>query len=173
MLTLAGFGLNFGIDFRGGILMEVRSKDKISIITMRDKLADLNLGEVNIQEFGKETDALIRIQKQEGAEKEQLVAINKVKAALGAEIEYRRTEFVGPTVGEELKEAGLLAIGLALLAILIYIWLRFEWQFGVGALVALTHDIITTVGLFSLLQYACQSSSRVMQYLCAAVRRLK
>ena len=83
----------------------------------------------------------------------QLVAINKVKSALGTEIEYRRTEFVGPTVGEELKEAGLLAIGLALLAILIYIWLRFEWQFGVGALVALTHDIITTVGLFSLLQY--------------------
>jgi preprotein translocase subunit SecF len=153
MLTLASFGLNFGIDFRGGILMEVRSKDNISIITMRDRLADLNLGEVNIQEFGKETDALIRIQKQEGAEKEQLVAINKVKAALGTEIEYRRTEFVGPTVGEELKEAGLLAIGLALLAILIYIWLRFEWQFGVGALVALTHDIITTIGLFSLLQY--------------------
>jgi preprotein translocase subunit SecF len=153
MLALAGFGLNFGIDFRGGILMEVRSEDKINIITMRDKLADLKLGEVNIQEFGKETDALIRIQKQEGAEKEQLVAINKVKSALGTEIEYRRTEFVGPTVGEELKEAGLLAIGLALLAILIYIWLRFEWQFGVGALVALTHDIITTVGLFSLLQY--------------------
>ena len=153
MLALAGFGLNFGIDFRGGILMEVRSEDKINIMTMRDKLADLKLGEVNIQEFGKETDALIRIQKQEGAEKEQLVAINKVKSALGVEIEYRRTEFVGPTVGEELKEAGLLAIGLALLAILIYIWLRFEWQFGVGALVALTHDIITTVGLFSLLQY--------------------
>ena len=153
ILALAGFGLNFGIDFRGGILMEVRSEDKINIITMRDKLADLKLGEVNIQEFGKETDALIRIQKQEGAEKEQLVAINKVKSALGTEIEYRRTEFVGPTVGEELKEAGLLAIVLALLAILIYIWLRFEWQFGVGALVALTHDIITTVGLFSLLQY--------------------
>ena len=153
LLTLASFGLNFGIDFRGGILMEVRSKDNISIIMMRDRLADLNLGEVNIQEFGKETDALIRIQKQEGAEEEQLVAINKVKAALGTEIEYRRTEFVGPTVGEELKEAGLLAIGLALLSILIYIWLRFEWQFGVGALVALTHDIITTIGLFSLLQY--------------------
>ena len=153
ILALAGFGLNFGIDFRGGILMEVRSEDKINIITMRDKLADLKLGEVNIQEFGKETDPLIRIQKQEGAEKEQLVAINKVKSTLGAEIEYRRTEFVGPTVGEELKEAGLLAIGLALLAILIYIWLRFEWEFGVVALVALTHDIITTVGLFSLLQY--------------------
>ena len=150
MLALAGFGLNFGIDFRGGILMEVRSEDKINIITMRDKLADLKLGEVNIQEFGKETDALIRIQKQEGAEKEQLVAINKVKSALGTEIEYRRTEFVGPTVGEELKEAGLLAIGLALLAILIYIWLRFEWQFGVGAIIALTHDVLSTIGIFAL-----------------------
>jgi preprotein translocase subunit SecF len=124
---------------------------KISI--MRDKLSDLMLGEINIQEFGKTTDILIRIQRQDGAEKEQLVAIKKVKEALGGNIEYRRTEFVGPTVGEELKEAGLLAISLALLSILIYIWLRFEWQFGLGAIIALSHDILTTIGLFALLQY--------------------
>ena len=153
LFSLGTYGLNFGIDFRGGILMEVRSTDGMKIPVMRNKLSELMLGEINIQEFGKTTDILIRIQRQDGAEKEQLVAIEKVKDALGENIEYRRTEFVGPTVGEELKESGLLAISLALISILIYIWLRFEWQFGLGAIIALSHDILTTIGLFALLQY--------------------
>ena len=133
--------------------MEIRSSNAVNIPQIRDKLSNLGLGEVTIQEFGKETDALVRIQRQDGAEKEQMAAINKVKDRLGSEFEYRRTEFVGPTVGKELKEAGIIAICLALLSILIYIWLRFEWQFSLGAIAALSHDIVSTVGLFALLQY--------------------
>tara|TARA_B100001123_G_C15256127_1_gene1004717 strand:- start:617 stop:1405 length:789 start_codon:yes stop_codon:yes gene_type:complete len=133
--------------------MEIRSTNDINIPKIRDKLSDLGLGEINIQEFGVSTDALIRIQRQQGAEKQQLLAIEKVKNSLGEAFEYRRTEFVGPTVGAELKEAGAIAICLALLSILIYIWLRFEWQFGLGAIFALTHDIVSTIGLFALLQY--------------------
>ena len=153
VFCLTSLGLNFGIDFRGGILMEIRSLNAVNIPQIRDKLSGLGLGEVSIQEFGKETDALVRIQRQDGAEKEQMAAINKVKDRLGSEFEYRRTEFVGPTVGKELKEAGIIAICLALLSILIYIWLRFEWQFSLGAIAALSHDIVSTVGLFALLQY--------------------
>ena len=133
--------------------MEIRSSNAVNIPQIRDRLSTLGLGEVTIQEFGKETDALVRIQRQDGAEKEQMAAINKVKDRLGSEFEYRRTEFVGPTVGKELKEAGIIAICLALLSILIYIWLRFEWQFSLGAIAALSHDIVSTVGLFALLQY--------------------
>ena len=153
VFCLNSLGLNFGIDFRGGILMEIRSSNAVNIPQIRDRLSTLGLGEVTIQEFGKETDALVRIQRQDGAEKEQMAAINKVKDRLGSEFEYRRTEFVGPTVGKELKEAGIIAICLALLSILIYIWLRFEWQFSLGAIAALSHDIVSTVGLFALLQY--------------------
>ena len=153
LAALIGQGLNFGIDFRGGILMEVRTSGPANVASIRSTLSGLKLGEVNIQEFGSETDVLIRIQRQAGDEKEQLVAIEAVKSALGVEVEYRRTEFVGPTVGEELKEAGVLAVGLALISILLYIWFRFEWQFGVGAIIALSHDILSTIGLFALLQH--------------------
>ena len=150
VVSLLYLGLNFGIDFRGGILMEIRSSSAVNIPQIRDRLSTLGLGEVTIQEFGKETDALVRIQRQDGAETEQMAAIIKVKDRLGSEFEYRRTEFVGPTVGRELKEAGLIAICLALLSILIYIWLRFEWQFSLGAILALFHDVILTLGIFSL-----------------------
>ena len=153
VFCLTSLGLNFGIDFRGGILMEIRSSNAVNIPQIRDRLSTLGLGEVTIQEFGKETDALVRIQRQDGAEKEQMAAINRVKDRLGSEFEYRRTEFVGPTVGKEVNEAGIIAICLALLSILIYIWLRFEWQFSLGAIAALSHDIVSTVGLFALLQY--------------------
>ena len=153
VFCLTSLGLNFGIDFRGGILMEIRGSGEVNIPQIRDKLSTLGLGEVSIQEFGKKTDALIRIQRQDGAEKEQMAAIKKVKDRLGDVFDYRRTEFVGPTVGAELKEAGIIAVCLALLSILIYIWLRFEWQFSLGAIVALSHDIFSTIGLFALLQY--------------------
>jgi len=133
--------------------MEVRSDKAINIPAVRDRLSNLKLGEISIQQFGVETDILIRIQRQDGAEREQIEAIEKIKESLGKHFEYRRTEFVGPTVGQELKEAGALAVGLALISILLYIWFRFEWQFGVGAILALTHDIITTIGLFAILQY--------------------
>jgi preprotein translocase subunit SecF len=151
--AVLGIGLNFGIDFRGGTLIEVQTPGKADISGMRSTLSALGLGEVSLQEFGSERDVLIRIQRQDGAESEQIKAIQIVRDALPAEVEFRRTEFVGPTVGQELIEAGTLAVGLALLSILIYVWFRFEWQFGVGAIVALSHDIISTLGLFALIQH--------------------
>ncbi len=146
-------GLNFGIDFRGGILLEMKTDGPANISELRQITGSLGLGEVQLQEFGAPDDVLIRVQRQEGAEAEQLAAINTLKAALGDRVaEYRRTEFVGPTVGAELINGAILAVVLALGAILLYIWFRFEWQFGVGAVVALLHDVLTTIGLFAFTQ---------------------
>ena len=144
-------GVNYGIDFKGGILIEVRTPDAADPGAMRLALSDLGLGEVALQEFGAPTDVLIRVQRQEGGEKAQQAAVEAVKAALGSEVEYRRTEFVGPKVSEELFWDGVMAVTFAILAILVYLWFRFEWQFGVGAVVALVHDVLSTIGLFSLL----------------------
>ena len=145
-------GLNYGIDFLGGILIEVRTTEAADIGAMRGVLGDLDIGEVSLQEFGQPTDVLIRVQRQEGGEAAQQEAVRKVKEALGGGVDYRRTETVGPKVGAELKEAGTYAVLSAIIAMLLYIWFRFEWQFGVGAVLALAHDVITTVGVFSLLQ---------------------
>ena len=150
VLLFMGKGLNYGIDFQGGILIEVRTNSAADIGAMRANLGTLGLGEVALQEFGRPTDVLIRIQRQEGDEGAQQAAVEKVKGALGTEIEYRRTEFVGPKVSEELFLDGVIAVSLAILAILIYIWFRFEWQFGLGAIVALTHDVLSTIGIFAL-----------------------
>jgi preprotein translocase subunit SecF len=144
-------GLNYGIDFKGGIMIEIRTEKAANIGDMRKTLGDLGLGEIALQEFGQPTDVLIRIQRQDGDEKAQQVAVEKVKAALGSGVEYRRTEFVGPKVSDELFWDGVLAVGLAILAILVYIWFRFEWQFGLGAVVALSHDVISTIGIFALM----------------------
>ncbi len=146
-------GLNFGIDFRGGILMEIETEGPADIGALRRTLGALGLGEIQVQEFGEPTDVLIRVQQQEGDEDAQLKAITVIKEALGDVVtEYRRTEFVGPTVGAELIKAAIWAVTSALGAILVYIWFRFEWQFGVGAVVALSHDVITTIGLFAVTQ---------------------
>jgi preprotein translocase subunit SecF len=144
-------GLNFGIDFKGGIMIEVRTEQAADIGAMRKTLGSLGLGEVSLQEFGQPTDVLIRIQRQDGGEKAQQLAIEKAKSVLGENVEYRRTEFVGPKVSDELFWDGVLAVSLAIIAILVYIWFRFEWQFGMGAVAALTHDVISTIGIFSLL----------------------
>lgn len=152
LVAVATVGLNFGIDFKGGILMEVRTSAPANIAQMRADLGGLGLGEVSLQEFGDEHEVLIRIQRQEGDEAAQIKATDAVRAALGEGVEYRRTEFVGPTVGQELIEAGALAVGLALLSILLYVWFRFEWQFGVGGVLTLVHDVLITIGLFSVLQ---------------------
>jgi len=145
-------GLNFGIDFKGGILIEARTSGPADIAAMRTKLGGLGLGEVSLQEFGKPTDVLIRVEKQTGNEKAQIAAIDKIKAALGANVEYRRTEFVGPQVGRELIWAGFWAMVLALFGILVYVWFRFEWQFSVAAIVALSHDVFLTLGFFAALR---------------------
>ena len=144
-------GLNYGIDFQGGIMMEIRTEQAMDVSSMRRNLNALGLGEVALQEFGSPTDVLIRIQKQKGDESAQQVAVETVKIALGEGVEYRRTEFVGPKISDELFWDGVMAVGLALVAILIYIWFRFEWQFGVGAVVALGHDVVATIGVFALL----------------------
>ena len=144
-------GLNYGIDFLGGILIEVRTTEAADIGAMRGVLGDLDIGEVSLQEFGQPTDVLIRVQRQEGGEAAQQEAVRKVKEALGGGVDYRRTETVGPKVGAELKEAGTYAVLSAIIAMLLYIWFRFEWQFGVGAVVALVHDVVTTIGLWAIL----------------------
>ncbi|WP_135078112.1 protein translocase subunit SecF [Terasakiella sp. SH-1] len=145
-------GLNYGIDFKGGIMMEVRTKSgPADIGQLRDQLGGLGLGEVSIQEFGEPEEVLIRIQRQEGDEKAQQRAVLAVKDVLKDSVEYRRTEFVGPKVSEELFMDGVMAVSFAIAAILVYIWFRFEWQFGMGAVIALIHDVISTIGIFALL----------------------
>ncbi len=146
-------GLNFGIDFRGGILIEIKTEGPANVAQLRATVGGLGLGEVQVQEFGAPDDVLIRVQQQDGSEAEQIQAINIIKDALGGQVtEYRRTEFVGPTVGAELISSAIWAVLLAIGAILIYIWFRFEWQFGIGAVFALTHDVLTTIGLFAITQ---------------------
>ena len=156
--SLATKGLNFGIDFRGGILMEVRATKTetgahVDMGPIRQTLSQLELGEVALQEFGTQKDILIRIQQQDGGEAAQQRAVVKVKEALGSgDYEYRRVEFVGPKVGGELINAGIWAVALSLLGIMVYIWFRFEWPFAVNALIATSHDVLVTLGLFSILQ---------------------
>jgi len=147
-------GLNYGIDFRGGILIEVGTPEPANLSQIRGTLGALELGDVAIQEFGAPTDVLIRVERQEGDATAQQVAVDLVKEALsneiGGDISYRRVEFVGPKVSGELIQAGTLAVVLAVIAMLIYIWFRFEWQFSVGAVIALVHDVALTIGLFSI-----------------------
>ena len=149
-------GLNFGIDFKGGTMIEARMPgDAADLATMRSTLNGLDLGEVALQEFGSPTDVLIRVEQQDGDQKAQQAAVDQVKQSLaqtfGEDISYRRVEFVGPKVSTELFWAGAEAVLFALLAILAYIWFRFEWQFAVGSIVALVHDVMLTLGIFSLL----------------------
>jgi len=143
-------GLNYGIDFSGGTIIEVRSTTgPANLAKMRSDLDSLGLRDVTLQNFGGPEDVLIRLQEQSDKTQEQTV--NQIKQKLGSSFEYRRTEVVGPTVGAELIKAGAEATILALIAIAIYVWFRFEWPFGVGAMLSTLHDTITTIGLFSLL----------------------
>ena len=152
-VLFVGRGLNLGIDFLGGVLLEVKTSGPADMSGMRNKIGTLDLGDVSLQEFGSNDTVLIRVQRQEGGDDAQKIAVDRIKEVLAGSIaEYRRTEFVGPTVGAELKEAAIWAVLAAVGAILLYIWFRFEWQFGVGAIIALTHDVLSTIGLFALLQ---------------------
>jgi preprotein translocase SecF subunit len=147
-------GLNLGIDFKGGILIEARNTTGPADISgLRADLGQLGLGDISLQEFGTPTDVLVRVQRQEGDEEAQIAAIAAISSTLGASYDIRRTEFVGPTVGAELAEKGMLAVACALLAIMVYIWFRFEWQFSIAAILALAHDVLSTVGLFALTSF--------------------
>src|SRR6056297_694705 len=155
LLLVAVLGLNFGIDFRGGIMIEARTPGAADVRQVRGAVSDLGLGDVAVQEFGRESDVLIRVEAQPGDGDAQMAAAAEVERALEAEIpgvEIRRVEVVGPKVSGELIWAGALALAAAVGAILVYIWLRFEWQFSLGAVAALVHDVVLTIGVFSLVR---------------------
>ncbi len=146
-------GLNLGIDFRGGTLMEIQSKSgPADLQQLRTTLDGLELGEVQLQQFGADTDVLIRVAQQPGGEEAQQIAAGKIRTALGDSVEYRRVEVVGPSVSSELLSYGALGIIFAVFGILIYLWFRFEWQFALGAMIANVHDIVLTVGFMCLMQ---------------------
>ena len=146
-------GLNYGIDFKGGTLIELRADNKnINISEIRSSLNSMSLGDVNIKEFGKEGDYLIKIEQKTANNNKLIPEIKKTLIKnLNAEINFRRVENVGPKVSSELLQSGIIAISLSLAAMLFYIWIRFEWQFSVGSIIALFHDVIITLGIFSIL----------------------
>ena len=146
-------GLNYGIDFKGGTLIELRSESSnVNITEIRTALNSLNLGDVNVKEFGESGDYLIKIEQKSENDNSLIPLVKKnLTEKLNAEINFRRVENVGPKVSSELLKSGIIAISLSLAAMLFYIWVRFEWQFSVGAIIALFHDVIITVGIFSIL----------------------
>ena len=151
LLFLIFKGLNFGIDFKGGTLIELRSTDsKINVSSLRDKLNQMNLGDVSVKKFGNETDFLIKFEVDNNKNIIEEIKQNFDKS-YGNNFDFRRVENVGPKVSAELLRSGVIAISVALALMLIYIWIRFEWQFSLGAILALFHDVIVTLGLFSLL----------------------
>lgn len=157
LLCVGVKGLNFGIDFTGGTVIEIQVQVDPDLTKLRTDLNVLELGDISIQEFGEKRDLMIRLPQQEGGPEAQQAAINTVQTSLAqhfgeGKVEFRRTEFVGPQVGEELKKDGFFAVLFAILAIMGYIWIRFEWQYGIGSLLALIHDVVGILGLFALTQ---------------------
>ena len=151
LLLLIFKGLNFGVDFKGGTLIELRSTDdQITISKLRNSFTRMNLGDVNVKEFGKKNDFLIKFEKKDNNSNFINEIKNDLEKSVGPGFDFRRVENVGPKVSAELLKSGILAIFLALTAMLIYIWIRFEWQFSLGAILALFHDVTLTLGIFSL-----------------------
>ena len=144
-------GLNLGVDFKGGTLIELRANNKnINITSLRDTFSNLDLGDVSIKKFGNENDFLIKIEKRDTSSNAIEIIKNNLSDAIGDSFNFRRVENVGPKVSSELLKSGIIAIILSLAAMLFYIWVRFEWQFSLGAIIALFHDVIITLGFFSL-----------------------
>jgi preprotein translocase subunit SecF len=144
-------GLNFGIDFKGGTLIELRSSDnKINVSSLRDNISQMNLGDISVKNFGNKTDFLIKFEINDNKNVIEKIKMN-LENSFGNDFNFRRVENVGPKVSAELLRSGIIAISVALALMLIYIWIRFEWQFSLGAILALFHDVIVTLGLFSLL----------------------
>jgi len=150
IVSLSIRGLNYGIDFQGGILIEARSEQKVDIADVRKRVAALNLGDVQVQNVGGERGVMIRAEKPPGDENAQAKAIDDIRKALGPGFKIDKQEFVGPKVSESLFRDGMIATGLALLMIAIYVWIRFEWQFGVAGLVATAHDVTMALGVYSM-----------------------
>ena len=145
-------GLNYGIDFEGGTLIELRTDTTINASSIRDSLKSMNLGDINVKKFGKEGDYLIKVEQKNSNNSNLIPEIKKTLADnLNADVDFRRVENVGPKVSSELLESSIIAISLALAAMLFYIWIRFEWQFSIGSIIALFHDVTITLGIFSVL----------------------
>ena len=153
VLILIIKGLNFGVDFKGGTLIEIRTNDSVKISDLRSAFSNMNLGDVTVKKFGKKNDYLVKIETASAKEDFIMKLNKKLSLSLGSEINFRRVENVGPKVSNELLKDGLLAITLSLAAMLFYIWIRFEWQFSLGAITAIIHDVLITLGMFSLLSY--------------------
>ena len=146
-------GLNFGIDFVGGTLIEIQQKSgPADLAKMRATLGGLDLHEFQLQQFGAPSDVLIRVAQQPGGDEAQQAAVQKIRQALGDDVEYRRVEVVGPRISGELLAYGMIGLGLAVIGILVYLWFRFEWQFALGAMIANVHDIVLTIGFMSVTQ---------------------
>ena len=151
VLLLFFKGLNFGVDFKGGTLIELRSNDKsINVTSLRQSFNNMNLGDFNVKKFGNENDFLIKIEKKDTSADAIEIIKKELTSSIGSSFNFRRVENVGPKVSAELLKSGIIAIALSLAAMLFYIWIRFEWQFSLGAILALFHDVIITLGLFSL-----------------------
>ena len=151
ILLLVFKGLNFGVDFKGGTLIELRSNDKsINVSSLRSSFSKMNLGDFNVKKFGNENDFLIKIEKKDTSANAIEIIKKELTSSIGGSFNFRRVENVGPKVSAELLKSGVIAIALSLAAMLFYIWLRFEWQFSLGAILALFHDVIITLGFFSL-----------------------
>ena len=151
VLLLFFKGLNFGVDFKGGTLIELRSNDKnINVTSLRQSFNKMNLGDFNVKKFGNENDFLIKIEKKDTSANAIEIIKKDLISSIGSSFNFRRVENVGPKVSAELLKSGVIAIALSLAAMLFYIWIRFEWQFSLGAILALFHDVIITLGLFSL-----------------------
>lgn len=150
----SSMGLNFGVDFKGGSMIEVRAKaERADIADLRAKTGGLGLGDVQITSFGTPQDVLIRIEEQPGGAPAQQAALKKITDAIGDGYEQRRVEVVGPAVSSELRTTGIIAVLCSIIAIILYVWFRFEWQFAIGAVVALVHDVLITIGVFSLFRF--------------------
>ncbi len=145
-------GLNYGVDFKGGTVLTIRTTGPANLEDLRSKVDALGFGNAELQEFGSPNDVLIRLPAVEGGDKAQQDAVAKVKAALGTSVEFRSVEVVGPKVSGELAEQGIIAVVAAILGIVMYVWFRFEWQFAMGAVLSLLHDVLITIGLFCLLR---------------------
>ena len=153
-------GLNFGIDFKGGTVFEMKTNESPADIGgIREQLATLNLGDVQVQQFGAPDEVLVRVQEPEGGELAQQAVVSQVRETFGESVEFRRVEVVGPRVSGELAQAGMIAVTASLIVILFYIWFRFEWHFAIGAILTTINDIVVTIGLFMVLQLDFSLSS--------------
>ena len=152
ILLISFKGLNYGIDFKGGTLIELRAENNINVSAIRDTLNTMNLGDINVKKFGNDSDFLIKVEQKNSNDNNLIPEIKKkLTESLNSKIDFRRVENVGPKVSAELLESSVIAISLALAAMLFYIWVRFEWQFSIGSIIALFHDVVITLGIFSFL----------------------